>query len=930
MTLARVLGPVALLAWTAGAAAQGPATLESLEERELDLDRGTAAETRPVDLETARDNYRRLLELTDRPDVRLKVKRRLADLELEVAVEAVDPKPGARRAIELYREVLASSRATERRGELLYNVARASELAGDTAGAITALGRLIEEHPRSELVPEARFRRAEMRFILSNYARAAEDYAWLAERGTDTPFYTQALYKLGWARYRLGEHRASLERLSTALRRKLPPARLDAAGRADLDGLKTADSELVTDTLRAITLNFAQLGDGLTPAAFIDTHADMAPYEFLLYDNLFAHYMDKERYTDASDTALAFAERNPEHPEAKDFEIAAITALEDGGFRSVALERKQGFVRHYGLEGETWYGQDPLAVPEVRERLNEYLDEITRTYHAAAQDTGEADDYRRAAAWYDNYLTVFPDTDDAPTLAYRRASTLYEAGDHAEAARVFERVAYEMPPNTHATEAAYAAVLAWREAAGEENVAGDPKVREATLRLAEAYPAEPEATRALARLAEDLYRADKLQAADDIARRVIAHEPPAEDTQLANAWRIRSAAAMAAEDYETAETAFSWLLEHEPDAKDAPAWREALATAIYRQGEALAEAGRDAEAADEFLRLGETVVGDAPALAEIRTTAAFDAAAAAVRADQTSRAIALYAAFRERYPEHELAPEATRRLAALHLEAGDKARAATEFARVRGQQDIDAEQRRDAALQAARLYEESDDTDAAIDAYETFLEAHDPPFGDRIEAIRSLIALNAAVGDKAAADRWRERLIAADADAGDARTERSRTLAAEATLALAEDKRAAVAEARLTLPIKRSLPAKKERLEAALNAYGKAADYAIAEVTTAATYRIGQLYYEFSRDLLEAPRPPDLSGTEAAQYEILLEEQAFPFEEKAIEIHEANLDRIADGVYNEWIRKSLEQLATLQPARYDREERLDDDIAQLP
>lgn len=180
------------------------------------------------------------------------------------------------------------------------------------------------------------------------------------------------------------------------------------------------------------------------------------------------------------------------------------------------------------------------------------------------------------------------------------------------------------------------------------------------------------------------------------------------------------------------------------------------------------------------------------------------------------------------------------------------------------------------------------------------------------------------------ADTWRERLIQTDTEAGDARTERSRTLAARATLALAEDKREAVAEAPLTLPIKQSLPEKKERLEAALNAYGKAAEYDIADVTTTATFRIGQIYYDFSQELLEAPRPPDLTDTETAQYEILLEEQAFPFEEKAIEIHQANLDRAAEGIYNEWVRRSLEQLASLNPARYDRQERLEQAIAELP
>ena len=43
---------------------------------------------------------------------------------------------------------------------------------------------------------------------------------------------------------------------------------------------------------------------------------------------------------------------------------------------------------------------------------------------------------------------------------------------------------------------------------------------------------------------------------------------------------------------------------------------------------------------------------------------------------------------------------------------------------------------------------------------------------------------------------------------------------------------------------------------------------------------------------------------------------AFPFEEKAIDVHEKNLELIRAGIYNAWIEKSLAKLAQLMPARY--------------
>jgi hypothetical protein len=126
---------------------------------------------------------------------------------------------------------------------------------------------------------------------------------------------------------------------------------------------------------------------------------------------------------------------------------------------------------------------------------------------------------------------------------------------------------------------------------------------------------------------------------------------------------------------------------------------------------------------------------------------------------------------------------------------------------------------------------------------------------------------------------------------------------------------------RLDLPLRNSLATKKRLMEQALRHYVRAADYHVAEFTTAATYRSAAIYYQLSRALLDSVRPPDLSGEALAQYDLLLEEQAYPFEEKAIELYEANVARIAAGVYDPWVGKSIEQLAVLVPARYGKSER---------
>ncbi|KPK09792.1 MAG: hypothetical protein AMJ68_11175, partial [Acidithiobacillales bacterium SG8_45] len=59
---------------------------------------------------------------------------------------------------------------------------------------------------------------------------------------------------------------------------------------------------------------------------------------------------------------------------------------------------------------------------------------------------------------------------------------------------------------------------------------------------------------------------------------------------------------------------------------------------------------------------------------------------------------------------------------------------------------------------------------------------------------------------------------------------------------------------------------------------------------------------------------------ELEQYDILLEEQAYPFEEKAITLHKKNIELLRRGIYNEWVDRSIEQLGQLLPIQFAKPE----------
>jgi tetratricopeptide (TPR) repeat protein len=91
-------------------------------------------------------------------------------------------------------------------------------------------------------------------------------------------------------------------------------------------------------------------------------------------------------------------------------------------------------------------------------------------------------------------------------------------------------------------------------------------------------------------------------------------------------------------------------------------------------------------------------------------------------------------------------------------------------------------------------------------------------------------------------------------------------------------------------------------------------------MTAAAAYYMAETYFNFSRSLLESEQPADLKPADLEEFKNNLDETAFPFEEKAINFHEKNIELLHDGIFNSWTEKSLDRLTELVPGRYGKHE----------
>jgi cellulose synthase operon protein C len=442
------------------------------------------------------------------------------------------------------------------------------------------------------------------------------------------------------------------------------------------------------------------------------------------------------------------------------------------------------------------------------------------------------------------------------------------------------------------------------------------------LLLAQTFPEHPDSGGVLTRAAEDLSDAHDLPRALEVARLVLAHQPPVDRQKQRIAWTIIGQASFDSRAFADAEHAYI-----EARALSEPQMRADLtnriAAAVYEEGAAKQKAGDAAGAVDDFLRVAR-VAPDS----KIHSTAQYDAAAQLINMKQWDRAISVLEDYRREFPQSERAADVTRKLAVAYAQANRPAQAAVEFERIAADQKEEPALRREALMRAANLYAQAGNEPQTVATLQRFVAAYPVPVADAEEVRERLATLAVKRGDPGAL-KWFREIVDADARAGAARTDRTRYLAAQAQLELAAPARDAFRGIRLVSPLKKSLAAKRRALESALDAYKVALDYHVAEVTTAATFEMAELYRTLAKDVMSSERPKRLSKDELEQYEVLLEEQSEPFEEQAIAIHETNAVRARDGLYDQWVKKSFVALAELDPGRYGKTELTQDVVTKL-
>lgn len=824
---------------------------------------------------------------------------------------------GAMEAIEIYENLLKKYPLFERNDQVVYQLSRAYEETGQVDIAMDTIKQLIEKYPESRHTDESRFRLAEYYFTRKKYLDAEETYLAVITLGEGSEFYELSLYKLGWSFFKQELYQDALQAFITLLDYKID------------NGFKVGstenkiDKKRVEDTYRVISLSFSYLEGPKSIVEFFDQYGNR-PYEASIYSHLGEYYFSKRRYTDASKSYQTYVDRNPLSGESPYFGIRIIEIYGKGGFPKLVIENKKTFAKTYSLDSNYWTYYDIDEHHNVLAFIKNNLTDLANHYHALYQNKKLAkkkeENYREAIYWYREFLAAFFEEIEAPGLNNQLAGLQLEHQEFFDAAMEYEQTAYNYPPHAESASAGYAAVYAYREhykvSDQSQRYHIKREIVRSSIRFSETFPEHKHAAVVLVAAVDDLYELEDFQRAIVYGRRAIEVYPNADRKMLRSAWMVVAHSSFNIASYKDAEEAYiETLALTEVNDESYESLTENLAASVYKLGEQALKLADHQLAADHFLRVAKVAPNS-----KIRPTAEYDAAASLMVLKQWQSVSEILEGFRKRFPQHDLLHDITKKLAIVYKEDGRFLQAAAEFERIEKENPDDGALRREALYQAAELYDGAGVENKVLLVYQKLVDYFPEPIEEAIETRQKMADIYQQQGNRGEYLSQLEIIVETDATGGADRTDRTRYLAAHASLVLAEPKWDAFKRVALVEPFKENLARKKKRMGIAIDTFARLVDYQVANVTAAATFYLAEIYFDFSVSLTESERPTTLNDEELEQYELLIEEQAYPFEEKAIEVHEKNMELLDVGIYNGWIDKSIAKLAGLLPARYAKTE----------
>ncbi|UCF88787.1 MAG: tetratricopeptide repeat protein, partial [bacterium] len=801
--------------------------------------------------------------------------------------------PDFNEAIDAYNDVIEKFPGHPLKEDALYGLAYCYTEQGDPDRAADGYARLIGDFPQTRYAVEINMRLGEHHFALEDLQRAIGYYRYVIDKG-EPEYVEKALYKLGWCYYNLDRYEEAVDAFFAVL---------------DLNegGVQTVDS-LAGESMDIIARSYAESGG--TPALVKRIRVrENDPYGPLILYKLAELYRDRSFFPEAIGTFRTYIELFPSGDSMPEVLEHMRETYHIRGDTLASLELSEAFIVHIG-PGSPWFAK---ASAKRREQavsaILSNLETAANRRRARSQTAGREKELNLALRDLATYEAAARSSTPC-RITYLKGVIFTELDRFPDAVHILNDLAV-LDSCTLLAQNAILSSTNYQINLYERSGTVALNLLENTVDiLMKIYPDNQATPRAILALGEISLNTGELSRARSHFSLLIRSYP---DTDQSDRARLLMARTFFKEaDFRQAAAWFrlSWR-----KTRDAGIGEEAHRLHVYslfKYAEELSVTGKTMEAAERFEALHRRFPDS-----DVAQVSLYNAGKLYRTAGLERKATTLFETLAARYSDSELANEALQ-MSVLILEAlGDPIRAAEDSMALAARSS--GRKRGAALLKAAELYAAGDQPGRAASARSAYITEFPDPVEERS---RQLFMLGS---DLEAIQDWDGALAAytriTTLQRKDEKNQTLTAFAARSQLRIAERSFANYVDYHIVPPVDKTVVKKREMLQNVIRDFVAAGNYRTADVITAANYSIGRALELFKDDILSSPRPDGLSGTELEEYELLLQEMAFPFEERALDAYRVNIQRsVKLELLDEWIERTFERMAELAPWSYQRSE----------
>ncbi len=371
--------------------------------------------------------------------------------DLELLETLVEPKMDLAGPIALYERIVADNvdLSPDERYERLdgaflmlgfcYN--DSNSLQRDQEHAMEIFQQLIDVVPDSELADRSHLFLGNSRFENGDFDEAVASYNEVFARGTDSPYYSEAMYQLAWAHYKESRYDEAMD-LFVRL--------LDESAKEKTDRGK--ESPFAPDAIQYMAYSIQDIAllddDRDSVGVAVDHFAKVGErgYEWDIYVEL-ADVLIRYTRQDEAVEVYRHLQNDPRwvnHPQNPEWQIAIVNLYSSGLIQDLAKsgEERLKLTKRYNEGSEWWVANrnNPDALAKARGFIESSLLDVAIEYYVRADESANPDDFCIAAAKFQEYLDKFPIADDYYDQQWLLANSYERCKDLPSAEHEFARM----------------------------------------------------------------------------------------------------------------------------------------------------------------------------------------------------------------------------------------------------------------------------------------------------------------------------------------------------------------------------------------------------------------------------------------------------------------------------------------------------------